>query len=181
MFLPIVDLTFNEEVIGNDRYILIQNDNSGILEKDLQTISFENIQGLLPCAYVIKAKNHLIYYNVNNHVSIEKELYTPSSKAYLKVSKLADTYVDIDEREFFIGRASGGCNLTIENKTVGRIHSKIVFHNHNYYIIDLDSVNGTFINGERISSNQNIQLNSNDELMISDEVFVFISEQQAQN
>lgn len=59
----------------------------------------------------------------------------------------------INKEEYVIGRGGSvkvdGC---IDfNTYVGRIHCKIVFEDHEYGIVDLNSMNGTFLNGNKLS------------------------------
>ena len=55
----------------------------------------------------------------------------------------------IDSREVSIGSAAGN-DLVIADPTVSRRHAKIVRRRRAYSVIDLESTNGTFVNGERV-------------------------------
>lgn len=63
----------------------------------------------------------------------------------------ADITFTIDCPEFLIGKAAGAVDGFIGyNRAVSRIHCKIVKSNSDYYVVDLGSSNGTFINGRRL-------------------------------
>jgi pSer/pThr/pTyr-binding forkhead associated (FHA) protein len=56
---------------------------------------------------------------------------------------------ELGEGEVIIGR-SPECGLQLSSKNVSRKHARIVFHNDEYYIGDLGSTNGTYVNGIRV-------------------------------
>lgn len=55
----------------------------------------------------------------------------------------------IDKDEYIIGRASD-CDLVITEKTVSGHHAKLVRTGDQYELLDLNSTNGTFVNGARV-------------------------------
>ena len=67
-----------------------------------------------------------------------------------KVSESEEKWIiPIDKNPFFIGR-SQNCNLTLLSKTVSRKHAEIYPRKKTMVLHDLDSTNGTFINGKRL-------------------------------
>ena len=58
---------------------------------------------------------------------------------------------DLKNDEIYIGRASDN-DIQIEDKTVSRNHLKLIRKENEYFIRDLKSTNGTFVDGEKISS-----------------------------
>ena len=56
----------------------------------------------------------------------------------------------IDQDEIIIGRDSGN-DVQIDNVAVSREHAKIIRCQNYYLIEDLNSTNGTFVNGKKIS------------------------------
>ena len=56
----------------------------------------------------------------------------------------------LESDEFFIGRESEN-TLQIDSPGVSRKHARLSFQNQQYFLEDLGSSNGTFLNGERIS------------------------------
>lgn len=57
--------------------------------------------------------------------------------------------VELGEGEVIIGRSSA-CRLRLPSKNVSRKHARIFFRNDEYYIEDLGSTNGTYVNGIRV-------------------------------
>ena len=68
----------------------------------------------------------------------------------LKFNSTVLKELKIDQDEIIIGRDSGN-DIQIDNVAVSREHAKII-RGPNYYLIeDLNSTNGTFVNGKKIS------------------------------
>lgn len=63
---------------------------------------------------------------------------------------------ELDERAILLGRVAGYDPdvqyILIKEKTVGRCHAVIERRGHTFWLTDQGSVNGTFVNGERISA-----------------------------
>lgn len=67
--------------------------------------------------------------------------------------ELKNTILDtfkIDKDEITIGRNSAN-DITIDNLAVSDRHARIVRDKTGYYLEDLDSTNGTFVDGRKIS------------------------------
>lgn len=63
--------------------------------------------------------------------------------------------------EMTIGRYEY-CEIVLESTSVSRHHARIVRHSDGYYLEDLNSINGTYVNRERIDAPQ--RLNDGDEI-----------------
>ena len=65
--------------------------------------------------------------------------------------------------KFLIGQGkvvagrSPDCDITIDNPAISRKHTQIEFKNGDYVLTDLNSSNGTFLNGERIEVPQSLK------------------------
>lgn len=80
----------------------------------------------------------------------------------------------ISESIFTIGR--GNDNTYVLNQpTIGRHHCKISYHEqtHHYYIEDLGSKNGTFINANRLNRNTPVLLKANSIVGLDQLRFIF--------
>jgi serine phosphatase RsbU (regulator of sigma subunit) len=69
-----------------------------------------------------------------------------------------------------LGRHSA-CDIVLESASVSRQHTRILNINGSYYLEDLHSRNGTFLNGKPITQRQ--LLGENDEVGIGDLAFIF--------
>lgn len=70
----------------------------------------------------------------------------------------------LDTEEFVIGRGSD-CQLILPERQVSRYHAKIVFSNGRYYLHDLESKNGTHLNGKPVTTPTALQ--DGDEVQIA--------------
>ncbi|MBI5116154.1 FHA domain-containing protein [Candidatus Poribacteria bacterium] len=79
---------------------------------------------------------------------------------------------DIDKEKMLIGRAED-CDVMIDNLAVSRHHAIVEKKEDSFTINDLDSNNGTFVNGQRVE--QPAALNFGDEIGIGKHILVFES------
>ena len=71
-----------------------------------------------------------------------------------------------------IGRTNGN-DLIINGRTVSRRHARMWFDNGRWYLADMQSANGTFVNSMRLQPNQPVTLNDGDVLNFGDEIVLF--------
>ena len=73
-----------------------------------------------------------------------------------------------------IGRLASQVDFAVKNATVGKVHARFVFRNNHHYVIDINSKNGTYINGSktRIESNTPYLLHDKDRIMLAECEFV---------
>jgi len=64
---------------------------------------------------------------------------------------------EVEEEAIFIGRASEN-EIHIKDKSVSRKHLKLVRRDEKYYVTDLGSKNGTFIDGTRIAGGKEYEV-----------------------
>lgn len=95
-----------------------------------------------------------------------------SRYAYLEISHpgLETTRVELEEEDIFIGRGSL-CRVQLQVENTSRLHARITFRDEEYYIEDLESTNGTFVNGVQI---QKCVLRTNDQIQIGDAKILFM-------
>ena len=78
----------------------------------------------------------------------------------------------INTCEFRIG-SGVGVGLTVNDPKVSRNHAVIEFENGEYYIRDLYSANGTFVNEKRLAANSRTKIADGDTVAFADETFTF--------
>jgi serine phosphatase RsbU (regulator of sigma subunit) len=76
----------------------------------------------------------------------------------------------LDKKEMAIGRHPD-CHIVIEDSSVSRFHSQISFDGHDFFLEDLDSRNGTYLNDSRL--HQKVALQDGDQVRICDFAFTF--------
>lgn len=72
-------------------------------------------------------------------------------RAYLEVvapDESSRAY-ELEEGEVLVGRSSE-CGIQVLVENVSRKHARIFYRNDEYHIEDLDSTNGTYVNGIRV-------------------------------
>jgi len=81
----------------------------------------------------------------------------------------------IDRDELVIGKKAELVDAIIPfNKMISRKHCKVTRHNNNFYITDMGSVNGTYVNRTRIDSGQSCQINRGDVIRLADSDFQIV-------
>jgi pSer/pThr/pTyr-binding forkhead associated (FHA) protein len=79
----------------------------------------------------------------------------------------------VDKRHMSIGRDSSN-DVVIPRETVSSFHGTIDFVDGYFYVEDHRSTNGSYLNGERLSENQAVQLKSGDRIDFAEFEFRFI-------
>ena len=80
----------------------------------------------------------------------------------------------INKPVFRIGKEKSYVDYFVsDNSAVSRGHANILIHEDNYYIIDTNSTNHTYINGAMIPSNTETPLNDKDMIKLGNEDFEF--------
>lgn len=81
---------------------------------------------------------------------------------------------EIRKERFLIGRNCELSDLIIDEKSVGRVHAEIITKGDEYFIIDKNSKNGTFINNERLTNGQEYRLISNSSIVFANKEYKFL-------
>jgi len=82
--------------------------------------------------------------------------------------------VTINNAEFVIGKERSRVNYCVsDNTNVSRQHVRVSNRNGTVYAEDLNSTNGSFINGVKLGSGQPAALKDGDTLMVADEEFTY--------
>jgi len=72
----------------------------------------------------------------------------------------------LEDYPFTIGRARD-CSLIIDHTEVSRLHATLSWDHEQVVITDLNSTNGTFVNGERLLPNQPRRLRAGDKIALA--------------
>lgn len=81
--------------------------------------------------------------------------------------------IAINKPSFIIGRLEEQVDYVHSNNAIGKVHAEIISRDGCFYLKDLNSKNGTYINGKRIDSNKEYELKNNDKLTLANSEFVF--------
>ena len=79
----------------------------------------------------------------------------------------------IKQFPFMLGRLVNQVDYCINNPAVGKLHAEISKINESYFISDMNSRNGTIINGERIEPTKKSIIKNGDRITLGNEEFLF--------
>ncbi|MGP1611861.1 MAG: DUF6382 domain-containing protein [Catonella sp.] len=85
----------------------------------------------------------------------------------LKSEELNDENILLTEFPFFIGKSEENTNHRIEDSTVSRFHARIDKEEDELWLTDLNSTNGTFLNGIRMIPYDRVRVSKGDSVVIS--------------
>lgn len=89
------------------------------------------------------------------------------------VSENGGSRIPVSYYPFIIGRQEGFCDYVISKDTVSYLHLRIDETEEGYQITDLNSDNGTYINGRCLNANESVPIQIGDEVGIADLKFHF--------
>lgn len=75
---------------------------------------------------------------------------------------------------FVIGKLEGAVDGIVKHETVSRIHCRIDYEEERYYIVDLNSTNGTLVNGELLEGNKKREIHPGDVLGLGEAGYTFL-------
>lgn len=81
--------------------------------------------------------------------------------------------VRIDKFPFVIGKRKEETDLVLDDRSISRIHARILEEEGNIYLEDLNSTNGTFKNGLRMRPYEKRRLEKEDELRFGKVEYIF--------
>lgn len=113
----------------------------------------------------------------SDHVSEATTLLTGamiSNGIYcLKPEDTNEDNILLTEFPFFIGKSGDKTHHTIEDSTVSRFHARIDREEEELWLTDLNSTNGTFLNGIRLVPFGRMKVNKGDSIVISRKRYEF--------
>lgn len=100
-------------------------------------------------------------------------LFNQNFVAYLK-RETDGKFIQINCESFIIGKNEEAVNYCIlNNKAISRIHAGIQWQNGNYMLYDMGSVNGTYVNGTKLTDKP-IVLNNGDKIVFANDIYKFV-------
>jgi len=101
-----------------------------------------------------------------------KCLYQEEHAAYYleSINRENQEKVPVNKTPFLVGSRKNKVDLCIASQTVSRIHARLELLEGRLYITDEDSLNGTYLQGERLLSGQRREVKKGDELRFAEKV-----------
>ncbi|SEW13017.1 FHA domain-containing protein [[Clostridium] fimetarium] len=160
----------------------LENLNESLKQEYSQMIDTKKKTKLFSRIFGPKKQKKGNTYSVNFQSDIEggateilDDIFTPRIMlAGIKPSNKIEIIINKDE--FIIGKKVDVVDGAIEfNNAISRIHCKIICIENKYYMIDLGSANGTFVNGNRVNQNQQIMIQIGDKIRLANSDFIIKS------
>lgn len=79
----------------------------------------------------------------------------------------------VNQPEYLIGKNPNMVNGAVtHNPAISRVHCKIFFDSGRYFITDLDSANGTYVNQRRLGARETAEINNGDYIRLANSDFI---------
>lgn len=181
---------FKEEGIREKEISAFQNKK--VVEQEYPLIKNKEIELIEhPVSFIEKQKEIVLPLEDNN--TVDKTVVLDHDKTiiqaigeegrknqcYLVPEEQGQEIISLGAFPFFIGRFQKDTNSLKKKKNISRMHSKIEQMGEQFFITDLNSTNGTFINEKRIEGNQRIALVEGDKISFADIPYYFTREWKA--
>lgn len=109
----------------------------------------------------------------NDENSNKQVIFKQPPLRFYSLDAPVDINFNIDMSEFLIGKNPAQVNGVISfNKAISRVHCKISYQNNSYFITDLGSANGTYVNKSRIAAQHPQKIKSGDTIRLANSDFM---------
>ena len=105
-------------------------------------------------------------------ILLEEEEEEVKPTAYMIRIKTCER-IEIDKEVFFVGKGNKADYIIPDNNAVSRMHAEIMYENDGFYVMDMQSTNGTFVDDIMLPANELILLSSGCEITFANEKFEF--------
>ena len=97
--------------------------------------------------------------------SCENKLYS--------MDKKIKCHIDLEKLPLTVGKLAGAVDIVINENSISRMHAKFSKNGNRIYITDLNSTNGTFQNGMRLTPNASEVIEPGDEIRLGKLKFIY--------
>lgn len=101
---------------------------------------------------------------------------TKSKKMLISREKEKSPDICISCSNMIIGKIRQQADFVLDDEHISRIHARIEKNGDDVYVMDLNSTNGTFINGERLQANERRRLQPSDEIAFASITYEYETE-----
>lgn len=110
---------------------------------------------------------------INNETTLLTGAMVGNRVYCLKSEDMNEDNILLTEFPFFIGKSGENTNHRIDDSTVSRFHARIDKEEDDLWLTDLNSTNGTFLNGIRLIPYDRIRVSKGDSVVISRKRYEF--------
>lgn len=101
-------------------------------------------------------------------LSVKKDTGCP-----MLVSEQKGETIELKKFPFYIGSLAGYADGVLANDTVSRFHAKLLKEGEEVFVTDLNSTNGTRVNGEILNIQEKVKLSSGDRIAFAEEEYCY--------
>lgn len=106
--------------------------------------------------------------NISENSIIEQAVKNKKSNGYLTIeNSTGKERIELNKEILLLGRMSGVVDYVLDSNVVGRVHARIENIDDCYYITDLGSKNGSYLNGARLVANEKYKLEDNSHIKLA--------------
>lgn len=147
---------------------LLMDDNT-----DIPTSILEEYDNNEPTSLLVEDEDEATSLLVDDEATSLLSEGSQISYPYL-IRKNSFDRTDINKPVFRIGKERSYVDCFVaNNNAVSRIHADIITRNNCYFVKDENSTNGTYVNGNRLSPNEEVQVFDGDIITFANEEFEF--------
>ena len=84
-----------------------------------------------------------------------------------------DISYQLDEFPMSVGKMKDCVDIVIEDSSISRIHARFYKETDKFLLTDMNSTNGTYRNGKRLSPNETVELEEGDQIQFAKFLFTF--------
>ncbi|HHW48865.1 MAG TPA: FHA domain-containing protein [Clostridiaceae bacterium] len=82
--------------------------------------------------------------------------------------------IEITRPDFLIGRLKEHVDYVCANNAIGKVHAQIIKRDGLYFIKDMNSRNGTYLNNVRIDPGKEYEIKNNDRITLANSEYTFV-------
>ncbi|MCR4990316.1 MAG: FHA domain-containing protein [Lachnospiraceae bacterium] len=83
------------------------------------------------------------------------------------------THIDLSSVPVTIGKMRGAADIILNDESISRLHAKLLRNGSRFFLLDLNSTNGSYKNGVRLSPNEQVVIEPGDEIGFGKLKFIY--------
>ena len=115
----------------------------------------------------------IVFFENTKNQNLNKQQIISSTIELFSIGKVFAPTITINNSKTLTLGKSSRCDITIFNKYLSARHIEISMSNNRVYIKDINSTNGTYIDGIKLINNQRTELRKNEKLIIGSEEIIY--------
>lgn len=113
------------------------------------------------------------YANQQQAAYANRPAVPPAGRRLRMIRQKTGEMITVNKTQFVLGKSQTQADFAVaDNQTVSRKHAMLFESNGRWYVDDLNSLNGTYVNGKKLTAGHAAALQDGDEIMLSDESFL---------